>query len=149
MSSDARELVVVGVDGSDESIVALSWAARYAAAVGATLRAVAAWHFPAAAGTAPVGVAPEPVRAEAEKHVRDSISAAVAEALPGPAADKVETKIAYGHPAHVLLDEAKDADLLVVGHRGRGAFTGMLVGSVSTHCVTHATCPVVVVRSRP
>jgi nucleotide-binding universal stress UspA family protein len=149
MSSDARELVVVGVDGSEESIAALSWAARYATAVGATLRAVAAWHFPAAAGTAPVGVAPEPVRAEAEQHVRDSISAAIAKVLPGPAADKVETKIAYGHPAQVLLDESSGADLLVVGHRGRGAFTGMLVGSVSTHCVTHATCPVVVVRSRP
>ena len=149
MSSDARELVVVGVDGSEESIAALSWAAKYATAVGATLRAVAAWHFPAAAGTAPVGVAPEPVRAEAEEHVRGSIAAAIAKVLQGPAADKVETKIAYGHPAQVLLDESSDADLLVVGHRGRGAFTGMLVGSVSTHCVTHATCPVVVVRSRP
>jgi nucleotide-binding universal stress UspA family protein len=149
MSSDGRELVVVGVDGSEESIAALSWAARYATAVGATLRAVAAWHFPAAAGTAPVGFAPEPVRAEAEEHVRDSIAAAIAKVLQGPAAEKVETKIAYGHPAQVLLDESSDADLLVVGHRGRGAFTGMLVGSVSTHCVTHATCPVVVVRSRP
>jgi nucleotide-binding universal stress UspA family protein len=149
MNGEARELVVVGVDGSDESIAALSWAARYAAAMGATLRAVAAWHYPAAAGTAPVGVAPEPVRAEAEQYVRDNLTAAIAKVYPGPAADQVQTKIAYGHPAQVLLDESNDADLLVVGHRGRGAFTGMLVGSVSTHCVTHATCPVVVVRTRP
>jgi len=148
MNGDARELVVVGVDGSEESIAALSWAARYASAVGATVRAVAAWHFPTAVGSAPVGVAPEPVRAEAEQHVRDNLMATVAKVYPGAAADQVETKVAYGHPAQVLLDESDDADLLVVGHRGRGAFTGMLVGSVSTHCVTHATCPVVVVRDR-
>jgi nucleotide-binding universal stress UspA family protein len=148
MNGEARELVVVGVDGSDESIVALSWAHRYASALGATVRAIAAWHYPTAAGTAPVGVAPQPVRAEAEQHVRDGLTAAIAKAYPSGEADQVETRIVYGHPAQVLLDESNDADLLVVGHRGRGAFTGMLVGSVSTHCVTHATCPVVVVRSR-
>ena len=148
MNGEARELVVVGVDGSEESIAALSWAQRYASALGATVRAVAAWHYPAAVGTAPVGVAPQPVRDEAEQHVRDGLTAAIAKAYPGGEADQVETKIAYGHPAQVLLDESDDADLLVVGHRGRGAFTGMLVGSVSTHRVTHATCPVVVVRTR-
>ena len=79
---------------------------------------------------------------------RRRITAAIAKVLQGPAADQIETKIVYGHPAQVLLDESGDADLLVVGHRGRGAFTGMLVGSVSTHCVTHASCAVVVVRTR-
>ena len=148
MNGEARELVVVGVDGSEESIAALSWAQRYASALGATVRAVAAWHYPAAAGPAPVGVAPQPIRAEAEQHVRDGLTAAIAKAYPDAQADQVETRVVYGHPAQVLLDESDDADLLVVGHRGRGAFTGMLVGSVSTHCVTHATCPVVVVRTR-
>jgi nucleotide-binding universal stress UspA family protein len=47
----------------------------------------------------------------------------------------------------VLIDESAQADLLVVGHRGRGAFTGMLLGSVSVHCVNGAHCPVVVVRA--
>jgi nucleotide-binding universal stress UspA family protein len=51
-----------------------------------------------------------------------------------------------GHPAPVLLELAKDADLLVVGSRGHGQFTGMLIGSVSEHVVSHASCPVVVVR---
>jgi nucleotide-binding universal stress UspA family protein len=149
MSGEARELVVVGVDGSEESIAALAWAARYASAIGAQVRVIAAWHYPAAAGTAPIGMAPEPVRAEAEQYVRDQLNEAISKVYPGGAADQVETKLAYGHPAQVLLDEADRADLLVVGHRGHGAFTGMLVGSVSTHCVTHATCPVVVVRTRP
>lgn len=64
------------------------------------------------------------------------------------APDKVQTEIAYGHPAQVLVDATRDADLLVVGHRGHGAFTGMLLGSVSMYCVTNAACPVVVVRGR-
>ena len=51
-----------------------------------------------------------------------------------------------GQPAPVLLDAANDADLLVVGSHGHGRFSGMLKGSVSTHCVEHASCPVVVVR---
>jgi nucleotide-binding universal stress UspA family protein len=56
------------------------------------------------------------------------------------------TEVAYGHPSQVLVEKSKTADLLVVGNRGHGAFTGMLVGSVSIHCVTNAVCPVVVVR---
>ena len=63
--------------------------------------------------------------------------------------DRVETKVAYGHPAMVLVNEADAADLLVVGNRGHGKFSGMLLGSVSIHCVTTATRPVVVVRSKP
>ena len=54
--------------------------------------------------------------------------------------------MAYGHPAEALIGESEDASLLVVGYRGHGAFPGMLVGSVSIHCVTNARCPVVVVR---
>jgi nucleotide-binding universal stress UspA family protein len=46
----------------------------------------------------------------------------------------------------VLLDVAHDADLLVVGSRGLGAFKDLLLGSVSEHCVRHANCPVIVVR---
>ena len=54
--------------------------------------------------------------------------------------------VIQGNAAQVLLDVARDADLLVVGSRGHGGFTGALLGSVSQHCVHHAPCPVVVVR---
>jgi len=54
--------------------------------------------------------------------------------------------VVEGHAAPVLLEAARGASLLVVGSRGHGEFTGMLLGSVSEHCVTHARCPVVVVR---
>jgi len=58
----------------------------------------------------------------------------------------VRLTVREGHPAPVLLEEAAHAELLVVGSRGHGAFMGMVLGSVSEHCVSHATCPVVVVR---
>jgi nucleotide-binding universal stress UspA family protein len=146
--SEARQLVVAGVDGSAESIAALGWAARYAAATGATVLAVHAWHYPGAVGGPPTGLAPDAVREETEQRVRDDLAKAVAKAYPDQSAGAVETRVSYGHPAEVLIDESKDADLLVVGSHGHGAFTGMLLGSVSIHCVTNASCPVVVVRGR-
>jgi nucleotide-binding universal stress UspA family protein len=139
-----RGLVVVGVDGSEQSVSALHWAARYAAATGAAVRAVLAWHYPAAAGQAPTGLAPHAVREETERSRQDTLEHAIGQAFPGGAG--VEARVSYGHPAQVLIEESKEADLLVVGSHGHGAFTGMLVGSVSIHCVTSAYCPVTVVR---
>lgn len=138
--------VVVGVDGSAESVGALKWAAGYAAATGATVTAVLSWHYPAPVGPAPVGLAPKAVSDEVHAHMQEALDKAVAEVFGTSAPDNVQTKIDYGHPAAVLVEESRQADLLVVGHRGDGAFTGMLVGSVSMHCVSNAACPVVVVR---
>jgi len=143
--SEGRQVVVVGVDGSPESVAALVWAGRYAAATGAKVRAVHAWHYPTAAGMPPQGTTPESVTAEVEQRIRDQITNAMFEAHTDPALE-VETKIVYAHPVEALVNESAGADLLVVGHRGHGAFSGMMVGSVSLHCVTHARCPVVVVR---
>ncbi|MGO8884945.1 MAG: universal stress protein [Streptosporangiaceae bacterium] len=150
MASDstAAPLVVVGVDGSAESVAALRWAAGYVKATGATLRAVMAWHYPAAVGPAPVGVAPAEVTDDVRQHMQDTLDRTVAEVIPDAPDGAVETRISYGHPAQVLLDESEKADLLVVGNRGHGGFTGMLVGSVSVHLVSNAGCPVTVVRGR-
>jgi nucleotide-binding universal stress UspA family protein len=139
-------LVVVGVDGSAESVGALKWAAGYAAATGATTTAVLSWHYPAAAGPAPIGKAPKPISDEIRAEMQETLDKAVANVFGTPTPPGVQTKVAYGHPAVVLVEESQHADLLVVGNRGHGAFTGMLVGSVSIHCVTHAASPVVVVR---
>jgi nucleotide-binding universal stress UspA family protein len=138
------QLVVVGVDGSGESVTALKWAAAYAATVGGRVRAVMAWHYPAAYGAAPVGHAPAAVTDEVRLQMTEALAKAIADAAPSV---DVEQEIGYGHPAQVLVDQSANADLLVVGNRGHGAFTGMMVGSVSIHCVTHAHCPVVVVRA--
>jgi nucleotide-binding universal stress UspA family protein len=147
-NGNPEPLVVVGVDGSPTSAGALKWAAAYAAATGATIRAVLSWHYPTAAGPAPVGVAPQSISDEVRANMQNALDAELSEVFGTATPPKVETKIAYGHPAQVLVEESGDADLLVVGNRGHGSFTGMLIGSVSIHCVTNAACPVVVVRNK-
>jgi nucleotide-binding universal stress UspA family protein len=140
---NAEKLVVVGVDGSDESVAALRWAGEYAGPAGARLRAILAWHYPAPVGPAPVGVAPQAVTEEVRQNMVTALAEAVTAASPGVPVDQV---VEYGHPVQVLVEASREADLLVVGRRGHAAITGMLVGSVSIHCVTHAHCPVVVVQ---
>jgi nucleotide-binding universal stress UspA family protein len=143
----AGGLVVVGVDGSAPSIEALRWAARYGEATGATIRAVRAWYVPTGS-IAPAAPHQGPValqeRLEQEQH--QQLSDAVAAVYPDGAPASVETHLAYGHSADALIRAAQGADLLVVGNKGRGEFTGMLFGSVSMHCVASAPCPVVVVK---
>ena len=66
----------------------------------------------------------------------------------GPDPGDIVQQVVNGHAARVLIDLSKDAELLVVGSRGLGEFTGTLLGSVSRHCTTHAHCSVVVVRAQ-
>lgn len=143
MGSD-NQLVVVGVDGSEASAGALKWAADYCAKTGARGRAVIAWHYPSTAMPALIGRAPKPVTDEVQEQMSQTLAGTIAKAAPDAV---LEQEIGYGHPAEVLVDQSAGADLLVVGSRGHGGFSGMLLGSVSMHCVNHAHCPVVVIRS--
>jgi nucleotide-binding universal stress UspA family protein len=138
--------VVVGVDGSAASVEALRWAAAYASATGAIINAVLSWHYPTAAGVVPPGVAPQPITDEIRASMQEALDKALTDVFGTPAPPNVHARVTYGHPAVVLVDQSRTADLLVVGNRGHGAFTGMLSGSVSMHCVNNAHCPVVVVR---
>lgn len=142
----AGELVVVGVDGSPQSIAALRWASRYGKAIGATVRAVRAWHYPAAVGPGPEGRAPHQVTEQVEQQQLEQLEIAVSEAFPDERPDGLEATVTFGHAAEALIEQSQEADLLVVGNKGHGAFTGMLFGSVSLHCMTGAACPVTVVR---
>jgi nucleotide-binding universal stress UspA family protein len=146
-ASDPAPHLVVGVDGSAESIEALRWAARYAAATAASISAVHAWHYPAA-GPVPASRPPQPITDQVRAQLQETLDAALSQVFGTTTPERVGTKVAYGHPAMVLVNEAAGADLLVVGNRGHGAFSGMLLGSVSIHCVTAAPCPVVVVREK-
>jgi nucleotide-binding universal stress UspA family protein len=136
----ADGLIVVGVDGSDGSVVALRWAVGQAERTGASLRVVTTWEYPATYGWAPA----YPDQTDWATPTGKLLSETIREVLGDPPPVAVETKVIEGHAARVLLDESKNADLLVVGSRGRGGFSGLLLGSVSQHCVEHARCPVVV-----
>jgi nucleotide-binding universal stress UspA family protein len=138
--------IVAGVDGSPASITALRWAIHQAELTGGTVDAVMAWEFPIAGGS--YGWAPTVPFDDTDysELAAKTLSAAVAEVGPPPGL-ALNQIVIEGNAAQVLLEAAKDADLIVVGNRGHGAFAEALLGSVSVRCLHHATCPVVVVRT--
>jgi len=136
-------LVVVGVDGSEHGEAAVAFGAEEAALRGADLHLVCAWQIPVGV-TMEAGMAPglfEGFREDAETIVANA-AAWVEAAHPGV---NVRAKVSEGHPVNVLLEECKEATLLVVGSRGRGEFAGIFLGSVSHHVIHQAPCPVTVV----
>lgn len=139
--SESRPVVVVGVDGSPSSKDALRWAARQAGLLGGEVHAVTAWRIPATYGAAP-DYSDVDFAAQASKMLDEVLAETLGATPPVP----VLNSVVEGHPAEVLIEASRPAELLVVGSHGHGAFTGMLLGSVSQHCVHHATCPVVVIR---
>ncbi|HTR95467.1 MAG TPA: universal stress protein [Trebonia sp.] len=134
--------IVVGVDRSDSARAALAWAVRQAGLTGAEVDAVAAWLPPVQFGWAPPYDGPEP---------RQAATAALEEAIDDVRQEAlgvvIRPVVVKDNAARALIDAAKDADLLVVGSRGHSGFTEALLGSVGQHCVYHAHCPVVVVRT--
>lgn len=133
--------IVVGVDGSQSSAAALRWALDEAERTGAAVRAVTAWETPTNWGK-PVPVYPGD---HPEVDVEARLARIVGDSTAGRPSLRVTREVVEGHPAQVLIDRARGADLLVVGQRGFGGFAGTLTGSVSQKCVHHASCPVVVV----
>jgi nucleotide-binding universal stress UspA family protein len=139
------ERIVVGVDGSDGSRAALRWAADEADWRNARLDVVLAFRRPIDEFP-PLYTNPSErdLYEEARRRLDDLIVAELTDAGPGRSLCRL---VFPGPAASTLLEAAKDADLLVVGARGLGAFTGMVIGSVSQRCAASAPCPVVVVRS--
>jgi nucleotide-binding universal stress UspA family protein len=121
--------IVVGVDGSDEARRALEWALTEARTRGAPVRVVHAYPE-------------ESSRGEAELIVNAEVASCDTEGL------EVVREAVGGPPVRVLLDAGRDADLLVVGSRGRHGFPGLLLGSVSQQVANHAACPVVIVPAQ-
>jgi nucleotide-binding universal stress UspA family protein len=138
--------IVVGVDGSPGSRVALHWAHDEARLRHVPLEAVIVWQFPVMTSLPAFGAMPPPedLSGDAENALLQVLAD---EGVTSTDEVPVTTIVAEGAAAPALLGAAADADLLVVGHRGHGGFTGLLLGSVSQHCVSHAACPVVVVRT--
>jgi len=134
--------IVAGFDGAESSLHALSWAARQAVLTEATLEVVMTWEWPSSYGWA----VPIPDDFDPEADTRKVLDTAIAGALSEHPGLKAEARLINGHPAPILVEASKGADLLVVGSRGHGEFVGMLIGSVSEYCVTNAHCPVLVHR---
>jgi|688.fasta_scaffold306343_2 nucleotide-binding universal stress UspA family protein len=136
--------IVVGVDSSKGSRAALRWAHRESIIRNCELEVVTVWQFPITTTLPAFGAMPtsEDLGGESERALVATIAD---EGIVATDEAPVMILVAEGSPAAALLEAAKDADLLVVGARGHGGFAGLLLGSVSQQCVTHAPCPVVVV----
>jgi nucleotide-binding universal stress UspA family protein len=138
-------IVLVGVDGSPQSVATLQYAVAEANRRGARLRVVST-YFPEYAvhgHTQPLSASEPAVEVDVETQIRRMVEEALVDDAVAP---PVEIVIAAGPAAEVLVDMSGEVDVLVVGHRGRGGFASMLLGSVGLHCVLHARCPVIVVR---
>lgn len=141
-TNPVRGRIVVGVDGSVASKDALAWAARQAELTGSALEVIAAWGYPVFFGTA----APWPADFDPAAIATQEVKKTVEEVIGHDSSLVVRTYVREAPPATTLIEASEGADLLVVGCRGHGEVAGMLMGSVSQHCVTHSTCPVVVVH---
>ena len=132
--------IVVGVDGSPPSRLALQWAARLAQALGARIEATTAWEYPQTYGS-PVDPSWRP-DLDADKILQTTLDEVFGPQRP-PTLDAI---VLHGPPRTVLLNASEGAEMLVVGSRGHGGFAGLLLGSVSSACAEHAHCPVLVVH---
>lgn len=133
--------VVVGVDGSLDSIAALRAGEWAAAARGGTLVAVTAWGIPMIMPRTPAVVP------DLQETAEELLTEAIADAFAGRCLVPIERAVRAGSPAMVLVEESRDADLLVVGSRGHGGFVGLMIGSVSMATAMHAACPVLVMHA--
>jgi nucleotide-binding universal stress UspA family protein len=153
---DELARVVVGVDGSASARTALKFALQEAEWRDAALDVVSVAVIPESwlvgIGMASSGLAApdceqivDAVQDEAEQLVTDVVGEG------GAAAARVDVRVRAvpGVPAATLIDLSRGADLLVVGHRGRGGFASATLGSVSLQCVLHAACPLTIVRPSP
>ena len=137
--------VVVGVDGSAESIDALRWAARHAAATAARVEVVTAWD-PRVGTAGPFIVAADGTYTTAQEVARESLARVVRVVYGNDRPPDVELRARRGHAADVLINESANAALLVIGSRGLGEVAGLLLGSVSARCAEKARCPVLIMH---
>lgn len=149
-------LIVVGVDGSPGSDVALRWALEEAKLRSVRVRAVNAYQPPQLALNGVAMGAPgvltwagsgedvERLRSASEAGARRVLDEALARAGADADGVEVEPEALEGPPADTLIRAGRGAELLVVGSRGRGGFAGLLLGSVSQQCAQHPPCPVVI-----
>lgn len=143
LGAESPGRIVVGVDGSTESKAALRWAGEMARRTGALIDAVTTWSFPVTYSWDASGTYDIDWHGDADKVATASVDNVFGPQRP------VGLRIfaLEGDPAQKLIEHAAGAQMLVVGNRGRGGFKGLLLGSVSSKCAAHATCPVLIVHA--
>jgi nucleotide-binding universal stress UspA family protein len=141
MAAD-RSRIVVGVDGSEPSRQALRWARSLARAFDAEIEAVTAWTFPTVGAGAPNWPDDWDPAADAAQVLHEAVVATLGEHPDTP----VHERVVEGGAARTLLEISSGARMLVVGSRGHGGFSALLLGSVSAACAEYAAGAVLVVH---
>ena len=141
-----HNVIVVGIDGSEPSKAALRWAVEEARLRRARVHAVHAWWvYPM---LEPGGQLAPPASDWADEDATECVRTFITETLGEQTGVEITPVAVQGEQASAaLVDAAEDADLLVVGSRGAGGFSGLLLGSISQQCAHHAPCPIVIVRA--
>ena len=134
--------VVVGVDGSPSSIAALRYAARLATALDTGLEAVTVWSYPAF--SEPVVLVEWTPERDAAAILDEAVRRAFGDSPPAG----LTRTVLPGPAARTLIGLSRHCGMLVLGTRGHGGFTGLLLGSVSNSCAQHAHCPVLIMHAR-
>jgi nucleotide-binding universal stress UspA family protein len=136
--------ILVGVDGSEPSKLALRWAAFLAGSSGARIDAVMTWQNPTYgwAGGWAVALPSVDFSAECAKELNATLDEVFGPDRPAA----LQVRVLEGNAARVLTELSEGAEVLVVGSRGRGGFTGLLLGSVSRHLAERSKCPVLVIH---
>ena len=137
--------IIVGVDGSGHSQRALEFAMKEAAVRHVPLTVLTV-HEAIRGYYSGVAVYPDdPARTEEARKAAQAETDEVLAALNGPAPESVTVKAVHGFPVEELINAGKDADMLVLGSRGAGGFTRLMMGSTAGQVVQHAHCPVLIV----
>lgn len=143
--TDTTGEIIVGIDGSERALDAVRWAVAVAAPRNRALRLLSGYDPVSGVYGAGLPFPPDAFDAieQAAQEDLDQAVQVAREAAPGVA---VRTERVRIPPIPALIDESKNAHLIVLGASGRGGYTGMLTGSTAVAVVAHAACPVVVVR---
>jgi nucleotide-binding universal stress UspA family protein len=137
--------IIVGVDGSGHSQRALEWAMKEAAIRHVPLTVLTV-HEAIRGYYSGVAVYPDdPTRTEQVREAAQAETDKVLAALDGPRPDSVTVKAVHGFPVEELVNAGKDADMIVLGSRGAGGFTRLLMGSTAGQVAQHSQCPVLIV----
>jgi nucleotide-binding universal stress UspA family protein len=133
--------VVVGVDGSENSVEAVRWGVDYARSKGLNVRVVSAFDIPLR-----IFITPTSTDEDYADAAREALDSTMERAFPEGTNIHIHRQVVQGRPELALRAASKNALVLVVGSHGVGLLPGVTLGSVANYCVNHASCPVVVVR---
>lgn len=137
-----RDLIIVGVDGSEGGRHALRWAIAEGRRTGAAVEAITAWSWDGIEGSVLAAASPVIEREHADRVCERELNLVLADV---GSSSPVAREVVEGHPVKVLLNAARRARMLVLGSHGHSRLRRAVLGSISEECIRQSSCPVVII----